>query len=168
LHAESWRTTYRSILPDAYLGQEIFKERKRFWRGRFLAPGMDRRYVLLAELAKGLVGFVCVLLDEEPEWGACLDNLHARSKFEGQGLGRQLFTKATEWVMEKESVWPIHLWVFKSNHAGRRFYDALNGHIVERKDKQMPGGANVPSRRYLWRNIQQLLSDLTAPILPRS
>ena len=125
--------------------------------------GIDRRYVLLAELGKRLVGFVCVLLDEEPEWGACLDNLHVRSKFQGQGLGRQLFAKATEWVMEKESDWPIHLWVFEANHPGRRLYDGLNGHIVERKDKKLPRGASVPSLRYLWRDTKQLLNELTAP-----
>ena len=63
--------------------------------------------------------------------------------------------------MEREPHWPIHLWVFEANQTGRRFYDVLNGHIVECKDKKVPGGATVPSVRYVWRNTKHLLNDLT-------
>ena len=164
LHAESWRNSYRGILPDAYLNEDAVKERESLWKARLSAPDIDRRYVLLAELDKQLVGFVCVLLDEEPEWGACLDNLHVRFELQGQGLGRQLFARAVRWVMAKESGWPIHLWVFEANYAARRFYDALKGDITERKIKEMPGGAKVSSLRYVWRNTEKLLNDLTASI----
>jgi len=121
LHTESWRSAYRAILPNAYLDEEIVKEREGLWKERFLAPGIDRRYVILAEIRMKLVGFVCVLLDEEPEWGACLDNLHVCPELKGHGLGRELFAKATHWVMTKEPGWPIHLWVFEANHTARRF-----------------------------------------------
>lgn len=161
LHTESWRSSYRGILPDAYLDEEITEERERLWKARFLAPDIDRRYMLLAEIKKELVGFVCVLLDEEPEWGACLDNLHVCPELKGQGLGRQLFAKATRWVMAKELGWPIHLWVFEANHPARRFYEAFRGEVVEREIKEMPKGAKVPSLRYVWRDLGMLLNDLT-------
>jgi GNAT superfamily N-acetyltransferase len=148
-------------LSDAYLDDEIAEERKRLWRAHFLAPGIDRRYVLLVEINKKLVGFVCVLLDEEPAWGACLDNLHIRPEHRSQGLGRQLFAKSTKWVMSKEPGWPIHLWVFEANHPARRFYERFSGEVVERNIKEMPGGAQVPSLRYVWHDLRILLNNLT-------
>jgi GNAT superfamily N-acetyltransferase len=161
LHTENWRSSYRGVLSDAYLDHEIGEERERLWRERFLAPDIDRRYVFLAEIKTDLVGFVCVLLDEEIEWGACLDNLHVRSHIRGQGLGRQLFAKAARWVMVKQPGWPIHAWVFEANDSARRFYDTVKGEILEREVKQMPGGARVPSLRYVWRDLRILVNHLT-------
>jgi len=104
LHTESWRSSYRGILPDTYLDREIAEEREQLWKARFSKLGIDRRYVLLAEINMKLIGFVCVLLDEEPAWGACLDNLHVCPELKGQGLGRQLFVRGTRWVMGKNRI----------------------------------------------------------------
>ena len=102
-----------------------------------------------------LLGFACVLLDEEPKWGACLDNLHVLPHIKGQGLGRQLFAKAAQWVGTVEPEWPLHLWVFESNHSARRFYDSLGGAIIERQKKYI-AGVEVPSLRYLWNDLGAL------------
>jgi GNAT superfamily N-acetyltransferase len=160
LHAESWRNSYRGILVDDYLDNEIAGERQQLWKARLSAGGLDRRYVLLAEIQTELIGFVCVLLDEEPGWGACLDNLHVRPGFYGRGIGRQLFAHATRWVMTTEPDWPIHLWVFEANVPARRFYEAFKGEIVERKIKPMPGQSGVFSIRYVWRDLRMLLEIL--------
>jgi len=160
LHTVSWRDAYRGILPDAYLEGPIVDERATHWQSRLSSPGTHRRYVLLAEAEGTLVAFVCVLLDEEPLWGACLDNLHVLPGLQGLGLGRRLFSKAAQWVMSNEPGWPIHLWVFEANDGARRFYDALSGEVVEYGLKRAPGGADIPSLRYVWRDLQVLLNNL--------
>ena len=160
LHTGNWRDVYRSILPDAYLAGPIVKERLRLWQSLLSSSGSDRRHVLLAEAEGILVGFVCVLLDKEPVWGACLDNLHVVLNFRGHGLGRLLFSRAAQWVMSTEPGWPIHLWVFEANSSGRRFYESLGGAVVERRLKEAPGGAEVSSLRYVWRDLRVLLQHL--------
>jgi len=160
LHTESWRDAYRGILPDAYLAGPIVDERASLWQSRLSSPDADRRYVLLAEAEGILVGFVCVLFDEEPLWGACVDNLHVLPKLKRHGLGRQLFSRAAHWVMSTEPGWPIHLWVFEANYGARRFYEALSGEVVEYHLKQLPGGAKIPSLRYVWRDLRVLLKNL--------
>lgn len=160
LHTMSWRDAYRDILPDAYLAGPIVDERVTHWQSRLSSPGTHRRCVLLAEAEGTLVAFVCVLLDEEPLWGACLNNLHVLPKLRRQGLGRQLFSRAVQWVMSNEPGWSIHLWVFEANDGARRFYDALSGEVAEHRLKRAPGGADIPSLRYVWRDLQALLNNL--------
>ena len=130
------------------------------WRERLSGAGIDRLYVRLAETGQTLVAFVCVLLDEEPEWGACIDNLHTAAALRGRGIGLRLMRMAAQWVMETEPGWPLHLWVFAANHGARRFYDALNGEIVESRPKGGPWGVDIPSLRYVWRDPRALMNRL--------
>ena len=160
LHIESWRNSYRGILSDDYLDNEIVGDRQQLWKARFSTESTHRRYVLVAEIQTELTGFVCVLLDEDPGWGACLDNLHVRPGFNGRGIGRQLFARAARWIMTTEPEWPMHLWVFEANVSARRFYEAFKGEVVERKIKPMPGGTDVSSLRYVWRDLRMLLEIL--------
>jgi len=160
LHNASWRDAYSAILSEAYLAGPIVQERLSLWQSRLSSAGVDRRCVLLAAAEGMLVGFVCVLLDKEPLWGACLDNLHVLPKLRGHGLGRQLFGRAAQWVMSTESGWPIHLWVFEANSSARRFYESLGGEVVENRLHRAPGGSEVLSLRYVWRNLRVLLKNI--------
>lgn len=160
LHAESWCDSYRGILPDSYLDGQIADERTNLWRSRFSTLGSDRFHVVLAESPGGLVGFACVLLDEDPKWGACLDNLHVLSGWRSRGVGRRLFGEAVQWVMSKEPDWPIHLWVFEANAGARRLYDALGGEVIEQHKKEVLKGVETPSVLYVWPDLQELLHRL--------
>jgi GNAT superfamily N-acetyltransferase len=160
LHTDSWRDAYRSILSEAYLVGPIVEERLSLWQSRLSSPDADRRYVLLAEAERMLVGLVCVLLDKEPLWGACLDNLHILPKLRGHGLGRRLFSRAAQWVMSTEPGWPIHLWVFEANSSARRFYESLGGEVVENRLNEAPGGTEILSLCYVWCDLRVLLKNL--------
>jgi GNAT superfamily N-acetyltransferase len=161
LHTASWRDAYRGILPVSYLKDQIIAERANLWRSRFSSIGSDRFLVVLAESLGELVGFACVLLDEDPQWGACLDNLHVLPGWTSRGVGRLLFGRAARWVMSMQPGWPIHLWVFEANAGARRFYDALGGEVVEHHKKEVLKGIEIPSVLYVWRDLQDLLTSVT-------
>jgi len=161
LHTASWRDAYAGILPDTYLCGPVSAERAALWRERLSGGETDRQYVRLAEDGQTLAAFVCVLLDEEPGWGACIDNLHTAAAFRGRGIGRRLMRMAAEWVLEAEPGWPIHLWVFAANSGARRFYDALKGKIVEARSKGGPWGVEIFSQRYFWDDLPALIRRLS-------
>jgi GNAT superfamily N-acetyltransferase len=160
LHVASWRNAYRGSLPENFLNQQIEDERLNHWKTRLSAPDADRRCVLLAEYGDKLLGFACVLLDEAPHWGACLDNLHVNPAFKRQRLGRHLFAMAVRWVLEKEPGWPLHLWVFEGNLGARCFYEDVGGQAVSCERKRMPGGVFISSVRYVWRDLEKASRDL--------
>jgi GNAT superfamily N-acetyltransferase len=139
----------------------IAGERADLWKSRLSTLNSEHLFVLLAENLGEPIGFACILLDEYPQWGACLDNLHVLPGWKGRGVGRLLLNKAVQWVMAAETGWPIHLWVFEANASARRFYDALGGEIVEYHKKEVLKGIDVPSVLYVWRDLQELLNNLT-------
>ncbi len=130
-------------MPDEFLDIEALEHRQSAWRSR-LAVETDRRWLLKAHDQEGeLVGFACVELDAEPEWGALLDNLHVRPDRKGQGIGRRLFDAAREWSFEQLGHQGIHLWVIEANVEGQQFYNRIGGTIAERKIKDVVGVVNV-------------------------
>jgi len=60
-----------------------------------------------------------------------------------------------------EPGWPIHLWVFEANAGARGFYDALGGEVVERRQKEILEGIEIPSLLYVWHDLIKLLNNLT-------
>ncbi len=160
LHIENWRNAYRGIMPDWYLDGAITEERMGLWESRLSGIPNEQQYVVIAEVSGKAVGFACALLDEEPEWGACLDNLHVLPQLRRSGIGRALFLKVTQWVRTTKPDWPIHLWVFESNTDARGFYDSLGGKIIIVKRREVLKGVVVSTCLYLWRDLDALLQKL--------
>jgi GNAT superfamily N-acetyltransferase len=101
-----------------------------------------------------VVGFVCVLLTNDLEQGALLDNLHVKPELTGAGLGRQLFEEALTWASSRQFVrtaTPVmHLWVLESNARARKFYERAGGIATERRVCEVAQGILAPEVRYVW------------------
>ena len=150
LHAKSWRIAYRGMLPDDYLDQRVVADRIAFWTARFDSVRPDRRLVLKAEIDAALLGFVCVLLDAEPNWGARLDNLHVSPESKGTGIGYALFQAARDWIAHVSPGTAMHLWCVERNLVARRFYDRQGGKVVETATRSVAQDLALPELRYWW------------------
>ena len=114
------------------------------------APSPERRSVFKAVANDVLLGFACVLLDAEPQWGALLDNLHVTPAMKRQGIGRHLFEHAHRWVDATAPGTSLHLTVIEANVDARSFYDRLGGTVVERMRKEVNPGTELTILRYRW------------------
>lgn len=150
LHAESWRTAYRGLVPDGFLDGPVVEDRMHLWRKRLNGPASNRQLVLKAVLEGELIGFVCVRLDDDPACGPRLDNLHVKPALKGTGIGSRLFRAAHEWVGRAAPGQPMHLWVIEGNWPARRFYDLQGGVVAERRTLELVPGIRVPELRYVW------------------
>lgn len=157
LHIENWRSAYKSIMPDWYLDNAITEERMSLWESRLSATANPQQYVVIAETSGKAAGFACALLNEENEWGACLDNLHVLPHLRGSGIGRALFSKVAQWVLSTKPGWPLHLWVFEGNINARGFYESFGGKLISIKKKEILRGVVVTSCLYLWTDLYDLL-----------
>ena len=166
LHANSWRTTYRHILAHDYLDHQVAEDRQDLWAARFAHYDRAHHYVAVATEDAGtpVTGFVCVLLDEEPEYGALLDNLHVAPDRHGQGIGRLLMADAAYWTASMRADWSMHLWVYELNAKTVLFYRAAGGVEVDRRTIVTPAGNRATVLRFEWRDPIGLARSLTASL----
>ena len=150
LHAESWRTAYRGMVPDDFLDGPINEERLQFWTRRMVALDPVHSSVVKAVSESHLAGFACIILDVDPIWGALLDNLHVRPDLKGRGIGGRLFDHVLEWARAVRPGRPLHLWVLDKNAPARRFYERRGGRIADSKTLDVVPGVPVVDVRYVW------------------
>ncbi len=160
LHADSWRRSYRGMLPDAFLDGDVFADRAAVWRERF--NNTDEQPVTLtivAELNGELAGFSHSIADEDPKWGTLLDNLHVRHGTKRRGIGTRLVAETAAWLEERSPTSGFYLWVLENNAPAIRFYDSLGGELAG-KGVSPEGGGSAPSLRYWWQELSRLSRHL--------
>jgi ribosomal protein S18 acetylase RimI-like enzyme len=159
LHADSWRRHYRGAYADAYLDGEIREERAAVWSERRRDVAADH-YTVVAEGDGRIVGFAHTRLDEDPTWGALLDNLHVSYELKRQGVGRMLMAETAVVLVERRPRSGLYLWVLAQNTAAQAFYRAQGGVCVEATTRgPFPGGGWAPSLRFAWADPSTLRSE---------
>jgi GNAT superfamily N-acetyltransferase len=140
MHADSWASAYRGILPDAYLDHEVRAERAAYWPDRMKAIEAGAGLVLIAETGESPavpVGFMCVL--EPDEAGSVLvDNLHALPGHKGAGTGTLMLATAQDWA-RGHGARQLHLSVLEANLPAIRFYESRGWRLTAREDDHMAG-----------------------------
>ena len=153
LHDDSWRRHYRGAYADAFLDGEVVADRLAVWTDR-LRTADGHSHTILAENATGVVGFAHTIFEDDPRWGALLDNLHVSDRNRRGGVGSRLLTAAAGAVVERGT--GLYLWVLEQNADAQAFYAACGATFVGRAPVLPPGG--VASRlngapamlRYAW------------------
>jgi ribosomal protein S18 acetylase RimI-like enzyme len=161
LHADSWRRHYRGAYADSFLDGDVEADRLSVWSARMATPGNTA--TILAEQDGRLVGFVHVLLDDDPRWGSLLDNLHVVNDQRRTGLGTKLLVRAAEVVAAHATRDGMYLWVLEQNTAAQQFYLAKGGECVEKAP--VAAVAGNPARlngdplglRMFWPDVSPLL-----------
>jgi ribosomal protein S18 acetylase RimI-like enzyme len=149
LHAESWRRHYRGALSDAYLDGDVSADRLVVWTDRLTAPRPEYG-TIIADDDGAVIGFVHVILEDDPRWGALVDNLHVAYTRKRDGFGSRLMAEAAALVLEQTPPTGLYLWVLEQNTAAQAFYVARGGRCVEREITEATGGGTVARLRYVW------------------
>lgn len=138
LHPDSWRRHYRGAYSDSFLDGDVLDDRRAVWSERLQAPA--RTATILAKHDSRLVGFIHVVLDEDPKWGNLIDNLHVTHDHRHVGIGTELMAQAAQAISARSTTRGIYLWVLEQNTAARHFYEALDARDVETPQVPPPGG----------------------------
>ena len=163
LHAESWRRHYRGAYSDAFLDGDVVADRLAVWTDRLREPD-SRRCTILAEDGS-LVGFANTLFDDDPTWGALLDNLHVADGHKRRGIASRLLALTAEALIVRPERTGLYLWVLEQNLDAQAFYAARGGRCVGRGLVSAPGGiasrvTGSPAKlRYAWPELTVLLGQ---------
>lgn len=162
LHTDSWRRHYRGAYSDSFLDGDVLADRLTVWSNR-LRRADDLSRTVVVEDRSGLIAFAHVVFDDDPTWGALLDNLHVTSRHKRRGVGSQLLGSVAQAVIEKGT--DLYLWVQEQNVEAQAFYQARGATFVERALISPPGGIasrlnGSPAKlRYVWTDLSATCSD---------
>lgn len=148
LHARSWRDSYRGLLPDDYLDNQIDQEMHRHWTEARIEPD---DLVLVAEQQNGgILGFIAVWCRPDP----FIDNLHVATDGRSQGVGTRLMAAAARCLLERGQS-TAFLWVFEDNRRAVAFYERLGGKRTDRMIKPVFGN-DVVQIKLEWTDLAEL------------
>jgi ribosomal protein S18 acetylase RimI-like enzyme len=150
LHADSWRRNYRGAFLDSYLDGDVVADRLAVWTDRIAHAGPTER-TIVAEQDGEFLGFAHTQFDEDPIWGALLDNLHVVHDHKGLGIGTNLLRETARAVLARPAPTGLYLWVLEQNTAAQAFYAARGGREVGRELRgPFPGGGTAVGFRIAW------------------
>jgi GNAT superfamily N-acetyltransferase len=156
---ESWRTTYRGLIPDAYLAAMKVEDSTALWQ-RVLDAPPNTTSVFVAEDASGVFGFASGLMLAEPKFDldAELSSLYLAPQRQRAGVGRRLFAAVVAAQMAHGAT-GILTWVIAGNTAARRFHEHFGGELLVEQPFQWDG-MDLVEVGYGWRDLPALTQTL--------
>lgn len=151
LHAHSWSTAYRGIVPADALGDGLPVQRRELWELRLTVDYGDpaaEPELLIADQAGETVGFIYLV--PQPDGRVLVDNLHVRPGRTGGGIGRALFAAARAHVAERHPGAELYLEVLRDNIRAIAFYEREGGVRTRVQEGVFPGGYVLPECVYSW------------------
>ena len=163
VYVDTWRSTYRGIVPKDYLDALDPVERAGKWEEEL---SRDDAYVFVAENEGVICGFISggILRDgidvAAQNYDAEIYTLYVLAAAQGRGAGRQLM-RALAHSVAQAGLHQLVVWALEKN-PWRRFYERLGGKRVAQKMIEI-GGAQLSDIAYGWQDIGELLHDRGEP-----
>ncbi len=149
VHVDSWRSTYRGLMPDKVLADLSYEERENLWVGGL----SDRsKFIFVAEEADWIIGFAVggPERSHDPVYRAELYAIYLLEAHQRRGIGRNL-AHALVARLRQERFSSLLVWVLTENPA-RKFYESLGG-VQLRTKKIRIGGVRLDEVAYGWTDL---------------
>jgi GNAT superfamily N-acetyltransferase len=129
VHVESWRTTYRELLPADFLADLSVERRAAYWAEFLRRPDRDSS-MLVAEEAGRIVGFVVAGPERTgtPNYRGEVYAIYLLESHQRRGIGAALLRAAVAWL-RSSGYNSMLIWVLAGNPS-RGFYAAMGGQPV--------------------------------------
>jgi GNAT superfamily N-acetyltransferase len=156
VHIESWRTTYRGLVPDEFLAKLSLEARERRWTRMLDTAQSDGHLILVAENEAGqIVGFADGGRQREADlpYKGELYAIYLLQEAQGRGLGRLLMQTLAR-RLEEAGFEDLLLWVVTANPSCG-FYERMGGQPIAAKPVEI-GGLPLEETAYGWPDIRVL------------
>jgi GNAT superfamily N-acetyltransferase len=158
VHVDSWRSTYKGIMPDATLDGLSYEQRQQDWERRLNHESRNAViYVAEDPVSHEVIGFACggpAVEEQDAPYQGVLYTLYILDAYHRQGIGRQLFLRVVERLIQRNII-SLLLWVVAENPA-RKFYEAMGGQYIKTGTFET-NGVQVEEVAYGWEDIRTLI-----------
>jgi ribosomal protein S18 acetylase RimI-like enzyme len=155
VHVNSWRTTYRGIVPDQVLDSLSLERREQYWHDLLSDPKNQDINLVADAPPVGVVGFASAGKERTGEfpYQGELYAIYILKAYQGRGVGRQL-VEAIILRLQDQGLTSMMVWVLKDN-LFRAFYEALGGQEVGEQDITI-GESTMVEVAYGWKDFRSL------------
>ncbi|WP_108669063.1 GNAT family N-acetyltransferase [Peribacillus acanthi] len=154
VHVDCWRTTYKNIIPNEFLDNLSYDQRKDLWIRNI---SNEQNYVFVAENDEGLIiGFADGGKREtnKVDHSGDLTSIYVLQESQGIGIGRQLVQQLFS-KLDELGYKTIFVEVLEDNKS-RFFYESLGAEWL-RTEKIKIAGAELNLLVYEWKDIRSAL-----------
>ncbi|MEP7207151.1 MAG: GNAT family N-acetyltransferase [Casimicrobiaceae bacterium] len=157
VRVDSWRTTYRGVMPDAYLDAMSVEQSTALWH-RVLGSAPNRTHTFVAETAGVITGFGSGLMLSEPkhDLDAELTAVYIRPAQQRTGIGHRL-VGAVATAQRALGATGLLAWVLAANRRARAFYASLGAELLIEQPYQWDG-MDLVETGYGWRDLDALIT----------
>ncbi|WP_274310152.1 GNAT family N-acetyltransferase [Solibacillus daqui] len=153
VHVDSWRTTYKNIIPQSFLDKLSYEQRTTLWQNNM--ANLDRN-IFVAETNDEIIGFVVgEKRDTNTEPGATdLSAIYLFEQWQGKGVGK-LLLKQIMHTFKEQGFHKVYVEVLADNKS-REFYKYYGAEYV----KTIPitiGGVTIDEEVYVWNSVDTVL-----------
>lgn len=157
VHVESWKTTYKNIIPDDFLEALSYEQRTDLWIRNI---SKETNYIFVAETnQREIIGFAdgCKREGNTIENSGDLTSIYLLEEYQKKGAGKQLL-KHLFLQFEKLGFDRVFVEVLEENET-RFFYEYYGANLFKSK-KTIIAGADLTLLIYEWNNVTDVLSKL--------
>ncbi|WP_454190661.1 N-acetyltransferase family protein [Paenibacillus sp. Marseille-Q7038] len=158
VHVNSWRTTYKGVVPESYLDNLSITKRTLIWEKQ-LDEANTNSEVFVAENESGqIVGFVSGGLNRlnSMSFDSEIYAIYLLKEYQRQGIGEQLMSSITSFLTDK-GYKSTYLWALENNRY-RSFYEKLGGVPAGREEIEI-GSVKLGEIAYGWDNLDRLTTQ---------
>ena len=159
VHVDTWRTTYRDLIPSAFLDSLSYSQREDLWTQVLRGP--SGRSIVVAREADGpIIGFALggPARDRIEGYRGELMALYVREAHQRHGVGSGLVAAVAD-ALVRDGMDSMYAWVLAENSA-TRFFERLGGHRLNERTIDI-AGRSIGEIAYGW-------PDLVAQVLHRN
>jgi ribosomal protein S18 acetylase RimI-like enzyme len=151
VHVQSWRTSYRGIVPDSFLAALTFEKHEERHRRYMARP--DAIYFVAESPTEGIVGFLSGGRERSGEghFSGEIYAIYILAEHRRHGIGSAL---VYEWSasLRRASVNRALVWVLEGNLSARSFYERLGSRFLREQAIEI-GGASLKELAYGWDDL---------------
>jgi GNAT superfamily N-acetyltransferase len=162
VRVDAWRTTYKGMIPDAYLASMKVEDSAALWE-KILTAGPNSTSVFVATDANGVVGFAAGNMLAEPKHGldAELSAVYIVREAQRAGVGQRLVATVAA-AQRAHGATGLIVWVISGNKPARAFYEKLGAELLIEQPFSWDG-MDLIEAGYGWRDLDALVAAVNLP-----
>ncbi|KKI92035.1 GCN5 family acetyltransferase [Bacillus sp. SA1-12] len=153
VYVDSWKNTYRGLVPDEYLDTLSYEEAETKWIAFLNNESEPFIFIAINDDGK-MIGFASGQRIDEENFDGELYSLYLLKEARGLGIGRLLVSATAKHLIEK-GIYSMMVWVMKQNKSGLGFYERMGGKEYTNRTS-MFGGTTVEDVAYGWKDLSEL------------